>query len=146
MTFCKFGPKFKLYESTETRTKLWDKKDKCTGTVKIQGVYWSCVKPADVEEKVQEYKTKLKSQALIECQKHCERRGSNCIGELSITGGCGLKTDRDEALTMGQKMGCRKDCPGQSFAYCSLYDAAFRTEDADRISKQIPNCRCKIKR
>ncbi len=145
MTFCKFGPKFKMHQPTVLRGQTLDKNDSCTGSVKVQGVYWECVLPGNVESKVTDFKEKLKIQAVMECQKHCERRSRNCTGHLVVSGNCGLQTDRDEAVTMGKKMGCRNDCQGQAFAYCSLYDAAFRSEDDARMAKQPPNCQCKKK-
>lgn len=142
MTFCHFGPKFKVIQP-EVRSEKWGGKDPCTGSVKVQGVYWECARSDKVESKIFEFQNKLRKQAQGECQKHCARRGSRCVGELRLSRSCGLQTDQEDSVIMGKRMGCRQDCSGQSFAYCSLYDAAFRSEDEDRIKKQTPNCYCK---
>ena len=146
MTFCKFGPKFKMFEPVVTKGNTWGSNDSCSGTVKVQGVYWECTNPSLVTPKVTEFKDKLRKQAIEECQKHCSRRGRSCMGRLITSGRCGLQTDRDDAAIMGKRMGCRSDCSGQAFAYCSLYDAAFQSEDSSRIAKQAPNCQCKLEK
>lgn len=144
MTFCHFGPKFKLVFPS-VRAATWGGKDRCTGSVKVQGVFWECTQPSKVTGKISEFQESLRKQAITECQKHCERRGPKCVGELTLAARCGLQTDREDSVIMGKRMGCRKDCTGQAFAYCSLYDAAFRSDDTDRIAKQAPNCFCKQK-
>ncbi len=145
MTFCHFGPKFKLVEASYARNRSFNKNDKCSGMAKVQGVYWECAQPGQVEAKVAGFREQLRKQALSECQKHCARRGNNCTGRLLNSGKCGLQTDREDAITLGKRMGCRNDCPGQAFAYCSLYDGAFRSDDSERIAKQPANCECRLK-
>jgi hypothetical protein len=144
MTFCHFGPKFKVVFPV-VRAESWGGKDLCTGSAKIQGVFWECTQPAHVEGKTSEFQDKLRKQARIECQNHCERRSARCVGELALSSRCGLQTNAEDAIIMGKRVGCRKDCTGQAFAYCSLYNSAFRSEDFDQISKQRPNCFCKKK-
>jgi hypothetical protein len=139
LTFCDFGPKFRVLEPKIENPKS---SDHCTGTAKIQGVLWACADNGRNEQLVQDFRRRLNTQAERECQKHCSARQLGCEGHFLAPGRCGLQTDAEGAVALGKRMGCRKDCSGQVFSYCSLYDAGFRSEDPEKVSKQTPNCRC----
>ena len=82
MTFCHFGPKFKIispnyshkntFNNTNTVNNTFKNNDYCTGTAKVQGVMYACVLPANVEVKVAESREQIRKQAIEECKKHCE--------------------------------------------------------------------------
>lgn len=137
LTFCTFGPKLRVLEP-ETN----DSKDKCTGSAKVQAILWECVPGMEVNGKVSDFLFKLNRAASAECSKHCSKRASGCQGKFVASKNCGLGTTREEAMIMGKRQGCRKECSGDHFAYCSIYDAGYRTVDGDRIATQKPNCFC----
>jgi len=135
LTFCHFGPKLKVSDQVMAS-------DKCTGTAKVQGVMWKCVPSDKVETEIVGFQRQLIEVAAQECKRHCERREKGCKGLFIAPSSCGLATDREDAVIMGKRQGCRKDCQGRAFAYCSIYDAGFRTDDPELMIRQTPNCRC----
>jgi hypothetical protein len=144
LTFCHFGPKMKVLDPVVGKAGQAQapRTDLCTGSAKIQGVLWECGSLDRLEGRVAGFRERLFGLARKECERHCGARAKGCVGRMEKPEKCGLETDREDAITMGKRMGCRKDCAGPHFAYCSLYDGGFRSEDPEMISKQAPNCSC----
>ncbi len=140
LTFCHFGPKLKVIDPVVTGN------DSCAGTAKIQGVLWECAPSSQVGERVRKFHSQLLDQAKGACEEHCANRAPHCKGALVFTSRCGLRTTEDDALIVGKRFGCRTDCAGGAFAYCSIFDAGFRTGDARDLASQSPNCRCSSSR
>ena len=137
LSFCLFGPKMKVLSVVKDH-----EGDPCTGSAKVQGVLWKCEAPDRVEDMTPDFRNQLNKLASAECAKHCAGRSPGCKSQFTQKVHCGLETDRENADAMGKRLGCRSDCAGPSFAYCSLYDAAFQTDDRERMKTQAPNCRC----
>jgi hypothetical protein len=142
LTFCKFGPKTKAIEKAVVVAPQ-GATDPCTGIGKIQGVMWECTEPGKVERRVEEMRERLNEVAGDQCRKLCAERAPGCQGKLIVRASCGLQTSRDEAVLLGKRFGCRKDCQGPAFSYCSLFDAGFRTEEPVLTPKQPGNCQCR---
>jgi hypothetical protein len=143
LSFCRFGPKIKI---THVVVDDKPKGNVCNGSAKIQGVMWECQSPEKVEELVYGYRKNLGKLASDECTRHCESRASHCKAKFLTPQACGLTVDHEDALALGKKFGCRADCSGNAFVYCSLFDAGFQTEDDARMAKESPNCYCSIER
>ena len=141
LTFCRFGPKSKVFSPTHDSGNA-EAEPSCEGSAKIQALMWSCTPKEAVTDEVDKFKGKLIEVGQAECTKHCEARGSHCKGKFIAPSQCGLKTNEEEARTMGKEEGCRSSCAGTSFAYCSIYDAEYRIGTADLLAKQKPNCIC----
>jgi hypothetical protein len=138
LTFCHFGPKLKvLFPETSGKPG-----DECTGNAKVQVLQWDCVAPEKVERTVEGFRKALVKQASEACTKHCTARGRGCTGKFDISPKCGLGTDREDGQILGKRFGCRGDCSGKAFAYCALYDSAFKTVEPELMAKQPPNCHC----
>jgi len=138
LTFCHFGPKILVQDPVVDPSD----DDECRGTAKIQAVMWKCTKADLVETQTGIFKKELVKQATKECQQLCRRRDRKCSGRFEGKAGCGLENNREDAVIMGQRQGCRKDCDGPAFAYCSLYNAGFRSKDPEYMADARPNCRC----
>jgi|GEM_PF-5642802 len=140
LTFCQFGPKIKVIE-----TKLLEPKDKnaCTGWAKVQGIFWACGAADQNDMQILNFRNHLSKDAEVRCLEHCAARANGCEGIFKSPLRCGLQTDTADAAAMGSRLGCRKDCMGKAFTYCSIYDAGFRSEDPPKTAKQLPNCQCR---
>ena len=138
--YCKFGPKLKVLQ----REVLSEARggDGCQGSAKIQGVRWSCDDVNNNDNFVNDFRKLLMTSAQESCEELCRSRGRGCKGRLISESHCGLQTSREESEQMGKHMGCKSSCPGKAFIYCSIYDAAYRTDDPARIARKEPNCRC----
>ncbi len=137
LTFCSFGPKVKMLEPRRE-----PEKKGCVGGAKIQGVQWICTTPDKAESHVQEFRKTLVAEATKQCKAFCAKLAPRCEGKLDSVFRCGLQTDREDAVVMGQRLGCRKDCTGKAFAYCSLYNIGFLTDDVKYMETQPTNCHC----
>jgi len=84
----------------------------------------------------------LEDDARSECDKYCKSRADGCRGLFLGRGGCGLKTDAEDARKAGARYKCPSGCEGDAFIFCSLYDAAFKLDDRALVERAIPNCRC----
>jgi hypothetical protein len=147
LSFCEFGPKAKVVAS-KTVKKFGKNKEKsrgsskCVGTAKVQAFQWKCGTLNEVGQLSLKYLKNLVSEARDRCEVHCEERGKGCKGVLTVPSKCGLKVRPNDSAQYGKEFGCKKDCDGQSFIYCSLYDAAFETDNPALIARQRPNCHC----
>jgi hypothetical protein len=137
LTFCRFGPKVKILEPRKDPLGSG-----CPGGAKIQGVFWECTTADRVESKIQDFRKSLTDIAIAQCKKFCANRAPGCEGKMDTVFRCGLQTDREDAVIMGKKLGCRKDCTGKAFAYCSLYNIGFLTDDVQFMETQPTNCHC----
>jgi hypothetical protein len=140
LSFCSFGPKVTVLPSSASRSS-----DPCIDHVHVQGVLWKCGSSEEVSTQESHYLDELNKEAREQCQKHCAGLGSSCHGNYSIAPICGLKTDREMAVTLGKQYGCRKDCTGggTAFTYCSLYNAGYQGKGTDAVQAAVPNCECR---
>lgn len=141
LVFCKFGPKIQVIASNLTKRA----ENSCEGDVKVQGVLWQCAPSVQTSTKNLEFRKTLIELGGNECEKFCQTRGEKCHGKFVEPRQCALQSDMSGAAELGKDFGCRADCEGSAFIYCSLYDADYRTDDPPRIAKQAPNCRCVLK-
>jgi hypothetical protein len=156
LSFCRFGPKLKVLSPTVAGEGMGaagsalsqasqgspTSPDKCSGTAKIQDVLWECNQPSKISTTLDRFRRKIAEDAKAECELHCSRRASGCKGKFVMPAKCGLETDREDAVELGKRLGCRSDCEGKAFIYCSLLNAGYKSEDPELIAKQKPNCRC----
>ena len=141
LSFCNFGPKVNVVTSPKETPSA---EDPCADKVRVQGVLWKCGSPDRVDGTVEKFFKDLNEQAQEECNKHCERNGPNCHGIYTKKQACGLTTDREDAVALGKRFGCRKDCAdGKAFMYCSIYNAGYQGPNPDRVLAQKPNCECR---
>jgi hypothetical protein len=138
LTFCRFGPKIKILEPRKPDFT----KGVCDGEVKVQGVLWECVPSTKVESTVTKFHTQLTREAVVECKKFCARLAPGCEGKFDQAEKRWLLTTREDAVVMGQEFGCRSSCSGQAFAYSSIYNVGYLTDDVAFIAKQPVNCKC----
>jgi hypothetical protein len=137
LTFCRFGPKVKMLEPRRE-----PKQKGCGGGAKIQGVFWECTTPDRVETTIHAFRKTLAEEATRRCKEFCAKLETGCQGRMDSIFRCGLETGREDATIMGKKLGCRNACTGRAFAYCSLYNIGFQTDDVKFMETQPTNCHC----
>lgn len=143
LTFCQFGPKVTVVaDSFKKDSDSSSGGDRCSGTAKVQGVLWRCAQPEQAEKLIDEFRRELTRLGTKECQKLCSERGRGCKASFEIPVRCGLQTKREDAVALGKRFGCRKDCSGSAFVYCAIYDSSFRHNEPAMIERQRANCRC----
>jgi hypothetical protein len=142
LTFCKFGPKVRILTPKEPPEA--DRKDSCEIHVRVQALIWECETPTHVDATLSNFVTQLNSSAEQKCRTFCSNRGRKCVGRFDKAKKCGLGTDTQAAIKLGQdQFKCRKDCAkGVGFVYCSIYDAGFQTDVPEMTAKQPANCHC----
>src|SRR4051812_36589428 len=104
LSFCHFGPKIKI---TNVVIDELPAGNKCAGTAKVQGVLWECGTPDKVDQLVYSYRKNLSQLADEECTRHCEGRSRGCLGRFRPPTACALTVDREDAVALGKKFGCR---------------------------------------
>lgn len=135
LSFCRFGPKMRVLQPVRGSKP-------CEASAKIQGLLWECVTTDQVAGRVADFTKRLSELASEECEKFCRGEGRRCRARFTPPSECGLQTDLEEAVAAGKKFGCRKNCGGQAFSYCSIYDAGYRLDDPAMVSGKAPNCVC----
>src|SRR6185437_10900124 len=142
LSFCYFGPKVTVISTPGAKSSS----DHCIDRVHVQAVMWKCDSAETVATNSANFISKLNSLAQDECRKHCESLGSDCEAIFSNTPDCGLGTDRETAVTLGKRFGCRSDCSGgKAFTYCSLFNAGFEGRGIDAVRADPPNCECRTR-
>jgi hypothetical protein len=143
LTFCKFGPKVRILTHQEPAER--ERKNDCEIHVRVQALMWECETPTHVDGTLATFVSQLNSSAEQKCKTFCSGRGRKCTGQFDKAKKCGLGTDTQAAIKLGQdQFRCRSDCAkGVGFVYCSLYDAGFQTDIPEMTSKQSANCHCK---
>ena len=147
LTFCKFGPKVRVLTPKEPpEADVGSKKNQCEIHIRVQALMWECQTPTHVDASLGSFLKELNSAAEEKCKVYCSTRGTRCVGNFDKAAKCGLGTDTQAAIKLGQdEFKCRKDCSGGvGFVYCSLYDAGFQTDIPAMTAKQAANCHCKL--
>ena len=146
LSYCKYGPRLKTIEPTAGPKKHNDAADQCTGSIKVQGVAWECAPPETTLTKNRQLREILTADAKAECEAQCSKRSSGCHGKFVQPSKCGLENNAKDATALGKEFGCRPDCAGPAFVYCSLYDGNYRTDDRELVLRQPSNCDCVLTR
>lgn len=143
LTFCRFGPKVRVFPVNPSAS---NRAGPCDTSARVQALIWECSAPDQVGVKVDGYRKLIRDSVRAECEKYCRSQGSGCQARVDsrVTGmsQCGLETDLEEATAAGQKFGCRSDCSGKAFAFCSFYDTAYRINEPGLLARVAPNCHC----
>ena len=119
------------------------KRDGCSGNAKIQGKMWKCGKLEEIESRTHQFSGRIRSAAEKKCEEHCEARGKGCKGRYRGKDACGFSVKTGMANHMGERVGCRSDCEGKSFAYCSVYHSSLLSVNEALMAKETPNCFCR---
>ena len=140
LSFCNFGPKVTVISGPGAKSTS----DPCIDRVHVQGVLWKCDSAETVATDSADFLSRLNGLAQDECRKHCESMGSGCKAIFSNIPQCGLGTDRETAVTLGKRFGCRSDCGGgKAFVYCALFNAGFQGRGTDAVQSDPINCECR---
>lgn len=134
-SFCAFGPKVRVLSPVHDG-------DRCKGSAVVQALIWECSTLGAVSAKLDAFRRQVAQVGAEECAKHCRRYGKKCRGKFDVPSRCGLETDSGEAAAAGRQFGCRKDCGGQAFIFCSIYHAGYRLQDPSLMANARPNCHC----